>query len=416
MPGVDVAGVTGIAVAALAGMAIGLERQWSGHADGASARFGGIRTFTLLGTVAGVAGWLATSGQQAAGAVLLAGAVALIALGYRAASVRDVDATTEAAALVVVAAGALAGGGRLALASGLAAATALLLLEKSRVHTLVRRIDDASLGASVRFAAMACIVLPLLPRGPFGPFDAIRPRELWAFVLFFSGLSFIGWIARRAVGPQSGVILSGILGGLVSSTSVTTALAHQSRSRTAAAGAAGGAAAVAACSVMLVRVAVAAAVLNPPLALTLPPYLVPSLVIGVMVVVAAGRRARPVALEIQDESPLQLAAALKMAGLFQLVLFVILWVAARWSAEALVGTSVVIGLTDVDALTLSLARSPSTAAALDATGEALAAGVLANTLLKAVIAAAVGRGAFRLITVVTLAAMGAAMLAAIVVR
>jgi uncharacterized membrane protein (DUF4010 family) len=254
-------------------------------------------------------------------------------------------------------------------------------------------------------------VLPLLPVGPYGPLDAVRPRELWAFVLFFSGLSFGGWLTRRAIGPRQGLIVWAILGGLVSSTSVTTALAHQSRSKSARL--ALGAGAVAACTVMLVRVAVACAVLNPALAMTLPRYLGPSFLLGIAVVALAGWRG-PAEQDsgVAAESPLQLAAALKMAGLFQLVLFVILWVQARWSVDAIVATSMLVGLTDVDALTLSLARG-ATGTAVAATGTALAAGVLANTALKLAIAAVIGRGAFRAVTVGALGAMTVLMGAAL---
>jgi uncharacterized membrane protein (DUF4010 family) len=114
------------------------------------------------------------------------------------------------------------------------------------------------------------------------------------------------------------------------------------------------------------------------------------------------------------DSPLQLRAALQMTGLFQLVLFVILWVQARWSADALIATSVFVGLTDVDALTLSLARSTKEATGLDAAAVALAAGVLANTLLKMAVAMVVGRGVFRAVTALTLGAMAVSILVAIV--
>ena len=53
---------TGLVVAALGGAAVGLERLWSGHADGPGARFAGIRTFTLLGVIAGLSGWLSAAG------------------------------------------------------------------------------------------------------------------------------------------------------------------------------------------------------------------------------------------------------------------------------------------------------------------------------------------------------------------
>ena len=167
----------GIAVAALGGAAIGVERQRSGHATGANAHLGGVRTFTLLGGVSGLAGWFASAGLMSVAVPLIAGAVALVAAGYVAASRRDIDATTEAAGLVVIAAGVLAGIGRLAPASGVIAVTVLLLVEKSRLHALVARLDDEELRAAARFGVMAVVVLPLLPTGPYGPPPGFRPRD-----------------------------------------------------------------------------------------------------------------------------------------------------------------------------------------------------------------------------------------------
>ena len=157
-------------IAALGGAAVGLERQWSGHAEGPSARFGGIRTFTMLGAIGGFSGLLWDTGVSAPAAILFAGAVALVAAAYIAGSRLDIDATTEVAALIVLAAGVLAGVGSVRLASAIVAITTLLLVEKSRLHALVRRIDDVGLRSGVRFAVMALVVLPLLPEGPYGPF------------------------------------------------------------------------------------------------------------------------------------------------------------------------------------------------------------------------------------------------------
>ena len=401
----DLTPVAGVAAATLGGAAIGLERQWSGHASGPRARFGGIRTFTMLGGLGGLAGWLATAGFLPLAVVFLAGAVALIAAAYATASRVDIDGTTEVAALVALAAGTLSGYGQIVMGSAVVAATALLLLEKTRLHALVKGIDDAALRASARFAALACVVLPLLPEGPYGPFGAIRPRELWSLVLFFSGLSFIGWIARRVVGNQQGVILSGLLGGIISSTSVSLIFARESRAPEAprlalAAGAIG------ACTVMLVRVTVACMVLNPALAAALPPYAGPAFVIGVAAVLAAWRLNAPASPGSASRgSPLQLRAALQMAALFQAVLFVILFVQARWGAQALVATSAFVGLTDLDALTLSLARSARSSGDVPGTVVALAAGILANTCLKMGVAVVVGRGSFRVATGAALGAM-----------
>jgi hypothetical protein len=126
--------IVGRLIAALGGAAVGLERQWSGHAAGPGARFAGIRTFTMLGAVGGVSGWLWTAGAAAPATVLLAGAVAMIGAAYVAGSRHDIDGTTEVAALVVVAAGLLAGMGSTRLAIGIIALLTLLLVEKSRLH------------------------------------------------------------------------------------------------------------------------------------------------------------------------------------------------------------------------------------------------------------------------------------------
>src|SRR6187397_2212997 len=119
--------------AALGGAAVGVERQWSGHASGPGSRFAGVRTFTLIGGLAGVVGRLWVGGYEAPALVLLASAAALVLVGYAAASRHEIGATTEVAALVVLAAGFLAGTGQLAYASGIVALTTLVLFEKGRL-------------------------------------------------------------------------------------------------------------------------------------------------------------------------------------------------------------------------------------------------------------------------------------------
>ena len=161
--------------------------------------------------------------------MLTAGAVALVVSGYVAASRKEIDATTEVAALVVIGGGSPPALGWLALASGIIAVTVLLLVEKSRLHALVGRVDDEEMRAAARFGVMAIVILPLLPEGPFGPFGGIRPRELWLLVLFFTGLSFAGYLARRMFGAGRGYPLAGLLGGLISSTNVTFTFARLSR-------------------------------------------------------------------------------------------------------------------------------------------------------------------------------------------
>ena len=140
---------------------------------------------------------------------------------------------------------------------------------------------------------MALVVLPLLPEGPYGPFGGIRPRELWALVLFFTGLSFAGYLARRLAGPDHGYLVTGLLGGLVSSTNVTFTFARTSRSdpttdRALAFGA------VAANAMLYPRVLIATAILNPAVLSPLVSYLAaPGLVAAIATTVGVRRSPGP---------------------------------------------------------------------------------------------------------------------------
>jgi uncharacterized membrane protein (DUF4010 family) len=392
-------------VSALGGAAVGLEREWSGHAEGESARFAGLRTFTLLGLLGGVVGWLWTHEGQLLGGLLLAGAAGLVVVGYASASRRDIGGTTEVAALVVLAAGVLAGSGQIATASAIIALSVLLLVEKTRLHAVVRLIDDQGFRAGVRFAVMALVVLPLLPEGPFGPFGGIKPRQLWLLVLLFSGLSFAGYVARTLVGNRYGYPVTGLLGGLVSSTSVTLTFSRLSRARPEDGRALAGGV-LAACSVLFLRVAVAIVILYAPLLKDLAPLLVGPFLVGVAAVLVHVR-----GFDAGDESvaapsnPLQLGAALQMTVLFQFVLFA-LHTAERWFGQTGISTSaMLLGLTDVDALTASITNRVREGMASQSGAAAVAIGITANNCMKFALAMAIGRGQFRVRAAAGLGAM-----------
>ncbi len=405
----DPVGLPGIIVAALGGAAIGVERQRTGHASGPHARFGGVRTFTLIGGIAGLAGWLTTQHLAGLAIVLTAGAVALVVSGYVAASRRGIDATTEAAALVVIGAGLAAGVGSPALASGIIAVSVLLLVEKSRLHALVGRVDDEELRAAARFGVMAVVVLPLLPEGPIGPFGGIRPRDLWLLVLFFTGLSFAGYLARRVFGAGRGYPLAGLLGGLVSSTNVTFTFARLSRhERTLAQPLAMGA--IAACTMLFPRVLVAACVLNLAVARLLLPYLAAPFVIGAAAL-ALWWRTSPESVRQPERpgNPLQIGPALQMAALFQLVLFAVGAVSRMFGNRGLLISGAVLGLTDVDALTISMTTTSISGSAPAIAAKAIAIGILANCGMKAALAVVLGTPRFWRVTGALLAAMAAAL-------
>jgi uncharacterized membrane protein (DUF4010 family) len=397
--------VVGLLIAALGGTAVGLERQWSGHAEGPDARFAGIRTFTMLGAAGGLSGWLWAAGITVPAGILLAGAVAVVVAAYVARSRHDIDGTTEVAALVVLAAGVLSGTGSIGLASAIIALLTLLLVEKSRLHALVKRIDDTDLRSGVRFAVMALVILPLLPQGPYGPLGGIRPRELWALVLFFSGLSFAGYLARRIVGPGHGYLVTGLLGGLVSSTNVTLNFARMSRTdpamdRDLAFGA------VAANAVLYPRVLIVTAILNPAVVAPLAPYLGPPAAVAALVAAAGFRRASAGAATVMPlRNPLQLLEALQMVVIFQVVLMAVNLLRGAWGESGVLTSAAVLGLTDVDALTLSMTRGVAHSISSSVAARAIAVGVFANTAMKLAMAVLIGTGRFRTIAGGALALM-----------
>jgi uncharacterized membrane protein (DUF4010 family) len=402
-----------LCVGALCGAAVGTERQWSGHADGATAHFGGLRTFTLLGTVGGLAGWLWAGGNSLAAALMLGASAALVVTAYAAVSRRDIDATTEVAALVVLGAGVLAGLAEHTVASGLAAATVLLLAEKHRLHGMVRLLDDRGFRAGVRFAVMALVVLPLLPDSPVSWLAGSRPRQIWMLVLLFSGLSFSGYVARAWIGERHGLRITGLLGGIISSTSVTLTFARLSRDGRDVSSLAGGV--IAACTVLYPRVVLATAVLAPAVVGDLVRLLAAPFLVGV--VAALARRSAPPGESPAPaaDNPLQLGAAIQMVVLFQLV-WMVIDVAQRWFGDAgLVGSSLVLGLTDVDALTSSLAIRARTVLPADVAASAIALGIVSNTMLKIGLTLAIGRRDFWVRTALPLAAMAIAGLIALAV-
>ncbi len=411
----DVAHLWQLAVAVLGGLGVGIERQWSGHAAGPRARFAGVRTFTMLGLVSGLSGWLWTAGLTGPAVVLLAGLGALVVIAYYSASRSDVDGTTEVAAFVVLAAGVLAGAGSTGMASGIIAITVLLLVEKKRLHGFVSKLDRVEVRAGARFAVMAAVILPLLPEGPFGPFGGIRPRLLWTLVIFFSGLSFLGYLARRTGAGNRGFALAGTLGGVVSSTSVTLTFARLSRSHHAT-GRALAAGTLGANVVLLPRIAIASAVLAPALSMALWPALVLPALIGIVLFLTGLRdpgRSEPLT---RDRNPLQILAAIQMAALFQVVLFVAWFARAQFGDPGLYGTAALLGLVDMDALTISMAQIARSGTAPELAARAVLVGLIANTAVKLGITLVVGRGRFRAFTATGLVLMGLALVGALVWR
>ncbi|MBM3906825.1 MAG: DUF4010 domain-containing protein [Gemmatimonadetes bacterium] len=406
-----------LAVAGLVGLAVGIERERSGHAIGPSRDFAGVRTFFLLGLLGGLGGLLVMAEVALAGMALVAGGVLLTVGAYvvtaRRGDAEAVDGTTEVAALVVLALGLLAGGGALRLTAALAALVVLALAEKELLHGWVQRLDPIEMRAAFHFAVLSLVVLPLLPVVIASPVGDITPRATWVLALVISGLNFAGHIARNIVGRERGYAVTGALGGLVSSTAVTWGFARSSRDDAALRpGYAAGV--IAASTVLFPRVLVVVLLLNASVGLAVLPYLAAPFVIGAASAWWAARVPASTQAPVYEapQNPLRLGAALQMAVAFQLVLLLMAFVRTQFGDAGVYTTAALFGLTDVDAISVSMTR----VAQGDFTpvaARAIVVAVASNTAAKAVIAATIGRGVFRLRAAAALAAMFAALIAAL---
>ena len=354
--------------------------------------------------------------------LVLIGSLAFI--GYHHSAIRDGDVgqTTEVAAIVVFLAGGLAVVGSLALAAAIGVATTALLTIKPQTRKLAENLDPEDVYATVKFAVFALLVLPILPTDTFGPspFDAASPFRIGLMVLFISGLSFVGYALIHFVGPRRGVVMTGILGGLVSSTAATLTLSGQSKksgelAQPLALGL------LMAWAIMFARVFIEVAVVNP----SLVPEVWPAITAGGVACLGAaafvhyGRRDRDHEVEDpQFKNPFRLMPALQF-GLLYGVILIISKAASEYFGDAGVYVSAIAsGIADVDAITLSLAElSIGNGAIADATAaNAIAIAAATNTLVKGGIVLAIAHPRLRRIMIPgILATVGATLLVAALV-
>jgi uncharacterized membrane protein (DUF4010 family) len=401
-----------LAVAALLGLAVGIERQWSGHATGPAARFAGMRTFLILGIIGGTSGLLAATGQVALGTALFTVAAAFAVAAFVVTMRRpqaELDGTTEAAALAVVGLGALAGGGQLGLAAGAVAVIVFALGEKQRLHGMVAHVGEAELHAAARFAVMALVILPLLPASPIGWLADVSPRGLWALVVVFSAVNFAGYIALKTVGADRGYGIAGLVGGLVSSTAVMLQFSRRSRDEPAHAMALARGA-VAACAVVPLRLLAIIAVLTPAVALASLRYLVAPAVVGAIILLTGLRTpAERSAVEADTRSPLNVLSSLRMAAFLTVALAAVEWVRTDWGSQGVLTSAAALGFGDTDALTVSMARMGRAGDMVDLAAQGVAVGLLSNTAFKMAFALVLGTPKFRAYAALGLGLMGVAI-------
>ncbi|MCK6480413.1 MAG: MgtC/SapB family protein [Planctomycetes bacterium] len=251
------------AIAMLIGLLVGAERQYS-HTE-KEQLFAGVRTFPLIGLLGFLAAFLAEGRDPLifAGVSLTFGG--LVLASYVLTSLgEDKGATTEIAGLTVYFLGALCFWGQEDFASSAAVAATVLLSMREAMHGFVERLDRDDVFAALKLAVVTLIVLPLLPRLDYGPYRAFNPHKIWTYVVLIASISFAGYVSVKALGARKGIGITGLFGGLASSTAVALAFSRKSREEPRLSRPFAGAIVIAS-TIMFPRVLVVAAVACPPL-------------------------------------------------------------------------------------------------------------------------------------------------------
>ncbi|MEN8259965.1 MAG: MgtC/SapB family protein [Pseudomonadota bacterium] len=384
-----------LAVALALGLLIGIERGWEARAAEEGSRVAGIRTFGLISLLGALWQLLAKEG----GAVLLglsftAFAVLLVAGSYlESKRKREYGITTPVAALITFALGALAMAGHLALAAATAVITVILLDLKPVLHGWLRRLEPYELSAVFKLLLISVVLLPILPDRAFDPWDVLNPYEIWWMVVLISAISFIGYFAIKIAGPQRGVVLTGLFGGLASSTAVTLSLSRLGRKQpwiqqVLAAGVTVSAA------TMFPRILVIAGLIQPGLLKYMAMPLGAMCLTGYLgtwwLIKHCTIQSTPEAVDLKN--PFELGVAVQFGILLGIILLLTKILQESFGETGLYILSGISGITDVDAITLSLSRLTHVSTVMEVATNAIILAAIVNTVVKAILVFAIAGG------------------------
>ncbi len=378
-------------VALLIGALLGLEREFFQQKED-TPDFAGIRTFSLIALLGSVAAYLVTDYGMLPIALSLGGLILLATMSYLGALVRskkETGITTEVAALLTFLFGVLVMGDKGTVAIALAVLTSLLLALKGRLHGVIRRMNSEDLRVTMQFALVAAVILPLFPDRAIDPLGILNPFQVWLMVVFVSGIGFSGYVLMKVMGASKGIYLTGILGGLASSTATTISFSSASRENPALS-ANYARAVVLASSVMIPRILLLVLVVYPPLLRIISFPLAAMLVSGLVIIFIHHRKDKTSEIKSEQSinvaNPLKLSTAIKFGLLFAVVLLIIEFAQSSFGSIGVYFASAIAGLTDVDAITLSVSRMASNAQLdLQVTGVAVIIAALMNTTSKGAI-------------------------------
>lgn len=414
------AGWVGLAVALGVGLLVGIERERrKGEGDDRAAA--GVRTFAITAFSGALARTLGGQPLVLVGALLVA---LLVVAAYWRSRSRDPGLTTELALFCIYLIGVQAAVAP-ALAAAAGAVLAGVLAARARLHRFSTRwLSEQELHDGLLLAALALVVLPLVPSAPLSWLGGVDPRKLAVMVLLILSMQALGHVALRAFGAAAGTALTGFLGGFVSSTATVAAFAGRVRTEPTRLRLLAGSAGLSGVATWTLALMVCAA-LSPVAALALAPVALAGAVGGLLFALPLCRGGRAASAQpAPPTSPAPASTSMPSRALRPreaVVLALVLAAVAafvglarqRFGDAGLMASVTLTGLADAHAAVVTLA-SMHAAGGLDA--ERVVVGTLAsigaNTLVRLTIAGTGGGPAFAWrVAQVLVGSYGAALLA-----
>ncbi|QNM82208.1 DUF4010 domain-containing protein [Sphingomonas sabuli] len=366
---------TGLAI----GLLVGLERGFKLRRQKEGKRVAGVRTFSLLGLGAGLAGVVAET-QPIAAAVILLAMLGYLAIAYAPRLTSGGDATSPVAAAVTVVAAFLAGLGNVGLAGAAAAILVFILALKDEIHQFVDRLEERDIHAIARYGIIALAVLPFLPNEEMGPYGAWNPTKLWWVVIIVTGFSFAGYVANRLFGARHGTIATALIGGAYSSTAVTQSLA-QRLGQTKGGGAEPAGIALAS-AVMYLRVIVLVAILANRILLPFVILLAPALIVAWVAGWWLYRQAEPSDAPAPPGNPIALVPALGFVVFIAIAAVAARWAQGQFGEQGIAILLFLMGSMDVDASIVTAGGLPPDLIGAELAAIAIGGTIIANMAVK----------------------------------
>jgi uncharacterized membrane protein (DUF4010 family) len=371
-------------ISLLIGALIGTERQRR-LAEERLIGVAGLRTFTLIALLGTLCANMAVYYSQEFVIVAFGSFMLLVGIGYYSASSRTqgrVDLTSAVAAILTFLLGSLSFfDDRRLLAVALAVVITWILATKKITHRYVEAISETDLLDTLKMGIIALAIYPFLPDQPLDPLNVLNPRQIWLMVVLVSLIGYVGYVLIRILGTERGLSLTGVLGGLVSSTAVTTAMATEVRLQKELLPSAVFATTIASCT-MFPRMLFIVLVVNRDIFLSLLPKLGSMTIVGVALALLLLRKKDPVGKSASLKDPFRILPALTFGAFFGIVLLTSKLASIYFGNAGTYAASVIAGLADVDAISLSMATLAKSSLTPNTAVTAITLAAITNTLVK----------------------------------